>query len=270
MVSSRAQITPYELRKPINPAGPNANRTAATRGLPATPVRVAGLIGSEACPRTSRSLTSPGRRSEPPLDAAHVGGDQLRFGPVAQHQRRRPGAVVPAQPQHRVGEHGRAAPARAAVDEHSRLRLILQHPHGEARRRRPHLRPLPPAVILHRRVRDLPGAESRLLGRQVPVAPHLRPRPAVDHVRHALPGQAGHRPDRRHAADRDALIPDPAQRRTGNIWPRRPARTRSACAHAPQYLHASPSGITVIQPCRPLRGTGGQDKCPQRARSHTA
>jgi hypothetical protein len=26
LVSSRAQITPYELRKPINPARPNANR----------------------------------------------------------------------------------------------------------------------------------------------------------------------------------------------------------------------------------------------------
>jgi hypothetical protein len=93
----------------------------------------------------------------------------------------------------------------------------------------------------------LSGAEGRLLGRQVPVAPHLRPRPAVDHVRHALLRQAGHRPGRRHAADRDALIPDPAQRRTGGIWPGSPARTRLPCPHAPQYPHASPSGITVIQ-----------------------
>ena len=46
-------------------------------------------------------------------------------GPVAQHQRRRPGAVVPAQPQHRVSEHDRTVPARGAVDEHFRLRLII-------------------------------------------------------------------------------------------------------------------------------------------------
>ena len=67
---------------------------------------------------------------------------------------------MPAQPQHRVGEHARAAPARAAVDEHSRLRLIVQHPRGEASRRRPHRGPLSQAVILHRRVRDPPGPKA--------------------------------------------------------------------------------------------------------------
>jgi len=32
-------------------------------------------------------------------------------GAVTQHRRRRLGPVVPTQPEHRVGEHGRAAPA---------------------------------------------------------------------------------------------------------------------------------------------------------------
>ena len=57
---------------------------------------------------------------------------------------------------------------------------------------------------------------------------------------HGLLGQACHRPGRRHAADRDALIPDPAQRRTGGTRPGRLARSRPACAYAPQHLHASP------------------------------
>jgi hypothetical protein len=78
------------------------------------------------------------------------------------------------------------------------------------------------AVILHGRVRDPPGAEGRPLGRQVPGPAHLRPRPAVDDVRHALLSQACHQPGRRHAADRDALAADPAQRGTGGIRPGQP------------------------------------------------
>ena len=46
---------------------------------------------------------------------------------------------------------------RGAVDEHSRLRPIVQYPRGEACRRRPHRGPLPQAVIMHRRVRDPPA-----------------------------------------------------------------------------------------------------------------
>ncbi len=126
------------------------------------------------------------------LDAVYRGRDQLRLGPVTQHQRRRPGPVMSAQAEHRVGEHGRAAPARAAVDQYSRIRLIVQYPCGEARRRRPHRGPLPPAVILHRGMRDLPGAEGGPLGRQIPGPPHRRPRPAVDDVRHALLCQVCH------------------------------------------------------------------------------
>ena len=111
-----------------------------------------------------RSLALPGRGGEPLLNAAHVGRDQYGPGPVAEHQLGRPGAVVPAQPQHRVGHHGRAAPARGAVDEHSRLRLVLQDPGGETRRRRPGRGRLSPAVIGHRRVRDPFWAEGRPLG----------------------------------------------------------------------------------------------------------
>jgi hypothetical protein len=37
------------------------------------PIRVAGLIGLEAWPGTSRSLKSLGCRGEPPFDAAHIG-----------------------------------------------------------------------------------------------------------------------------------------------------------------------------------------------------
>src|SRR5579863_9629901 len=48
--------------------------------LPLLPGRVGGPA------RTLRSLTSPGGRSEPPLDAAHIGRDELCLGPVAQHQ----------------------------------------------------------------------------------------------------------------------------------------------------------------------------------------
>lgn len=36
------------------------------------------------------------------LDAVYIGRDQLRLGPVAQHQRHRPGPVMPAQVEHRV------------------------------------------------------------------------------------------------------------------------------------------------------------------------
>jgi hypothetical protein len=100
--------------------------------------------------------------------------------------------------------------------------------------------PLPQAVILHRRVRDLPGAEGRPLGRQIPGPSHLRPRTAVDDVRHALLSQACHDAGRRHAAGRDALVPDPGQRRTGGIWPRHRKRARPACPQAPQHIHASP------------------------------
>ena len=79
------------------------------------------------------------------------------------------------------------------MDEHSRLRLIIQHPYCEARRRRPLRGPLTPAVILHRGVRDPPGPEGGPLGRQVPGPPHLRPGPAVDDMRHALLSQVFHR-----------------------------------------------------------------------------
>ena len=53
------------------------------------------------------------------------------------------------------------------MDKHSRLRLVLQHLGCEARRRRPRCGRLPQAVILHRRVRDPPGAS--VVDRQIPV-----------------------------------------------------------------------------------------------------
>ena len=56
-------------------SGPDRRDRSSTIGRLRAPIRVAGLIGLEACLGTSRSLTSPGRRGEPPLDAAHIGRD---------------------------------------------------------------------------------------------------------------------------------------------------------------------------------------------------
>jgi hypothetical protein len=108
------------------------------------------------------------------------------------------------------------------VDEHSGLLLPGEHLGGEADRRRPYCGPLPQPVILHGRVRDPAGAEGRPLGRQIPGPAHLRPRPAVDDVSHALLSQACHQRGRRHTADRDALAADPVQRGTGSIRPGQP------------------------------------------------
>ena len=110
---------------------------------------------------------SPGCLGEPPLDAAHVGRDQPCLGPVAQHQRRRRGrAFVPFEPQDRVGNDGRAAPARGAVDEHSACGSIVQT--RAARSWSPPIpRPLPQAASRDRARATRPGPKDDPLRRQI-------------------------------------------------------------------------------------------------------
>ena len=173
---------------------------------------------------------------------------------------------MPTQPQHRVGNHGRAAPARGAVDEYSRLRLIVA---VRARRSKPP----PPISRAAAADRDPASARARPARDRRPPARPPDPRPTTRPARGrqlttcVTPCSA--RPATAWAGGTPliAMRSSPIQF-SGGLTASGPGtpRGRGRTARTLRRISMPASGITVIRPrrpvlARPVPGTGGKDTC---------